>query len=497
MDILVVQKSCVDVDCDGLIVNLFEGTRVPGGQTGSVDTALGGAISDLIETGELTGRLGQTVCLHTGGKIRARRVIVVGLGKAEEFDLDRARQASAVAARAARAARCRRIASLVHGAGVGSFEAEAAAQATVEGAILGLYRYDAQRSETQEPQPREFALVERDAKKIERVAAGAKRGRIMAEAAAWARDLTNAPANQMTPTIMAQAAAQMAHEFGLKLTVLERADMEREGMGALLGVAQGSDEPPKLIVLEYTGGGRESLALVGKGLTFDSGGISLKPGENMHLMKDDMAGGAAVLAAMRVIAQLAPRATVYGIVPATENLPSGRALKPGDVVRAMNGKTIEIISTDAEGRLILADAVAYAVKLGAERIVDIATLTGAAAVALGNQAAAVISNSEELTRLVKQASAQSGERVWELPTFPEYKEQLKSEFADLKNSGGRNAGTITGGLFIGAFAGDRPWAHVDIASMAWQEQDNGYRVKGATGFGTRLLAQLVMNVASR
>ncbi|MGE5560313.1 MAG: leucyl aminopeptidase [Chloroflexota bacterium] len=497
MDILVVQKSCTELECDGLIVNLFEGATSPGGATGAVDSALDGAISELISSGEFTGRLGQTATVRSGGRIHARVVVVVGLGKAEEFDLDRVRQVSAAAARAARSARCSRIASIVHGAGIGTLDVEAAAQATVEGAYLGLYRFTAHRQEKAEPQPREFVLVERDAKKIERVAAGAKRGRVTAEAAAWARDLTNEPGNYMTPALMAKAAAQMAQEFGLKVTILEEADMEREGMGALMGVARGSDEPAKLIVLEHSGGGQEKIAIVGKGLTFDSGGISLKPGENMHYMKDDMAGGAAVLAAMRIIAQLAPHATVYGIVPATENLPSGRALKPGDVVTAMNGKTIEIISTDAEGRLILADAVAYAVKLGADRIIDIATLTGACGVALGNQTAAIISNNDELTRQIKQASAQTGERTWELPAFHEYKEQLKSDVADLKNSGGRNAGTITGGLFIGAFAGDRPWAHLDIASMAWTDQETGYRVKGATGFGARLLAQLVMNLAAK
>lgn len=497
MEILVVQKSCIDVECDALIVNLFEGVSVPGGATGTVDAALDGTISALISSGELTGRLGQTVVVRSAGRIRARSVVVVGLGKPDTFDLDCVRQVSAAAARAARGTKAARIASIVHGAGTGAVDPEAAAQATVEGAILGLYRFAGHRKSDGEAQPREFVLVERDAKKIERVAAGAKRGRVTAEAAAWARDLTNEPGNYMTPTLLAKAAETMAAEFGLRATVLEMADMEREGMGALLGVAHGSAEPAKLIVLEHKGNGREKIAIVGKGLTFDSGGISLKAGEGMERMKDDMAGGATVLAAMRIIAQLNPAATVYGIVPATENLPSGTALKPGDVVTALNGTTIEIISTDAEGRLILADAVAYAVKLGAQQIIDVATLTGACGVALGSQCSAIIASNDELTRHIKQASAQTGERVWELPSFPEYRDQLKSDVADMKNSGGRGAGTITGGLFIGAFAGDVPWAHLDIASMAWSDQESGYRVKGATGFGARLLAQVVMNLADK
>lgn len=494
MEIMVVQKSCIDFDCDALIVCLAEGQAAPTGVTATVDDALDGAITDLISTGELTGKLGQTVVMRTLGKLRARRLVVVGTGRAEELDADRIRQAAAAGARAARTAHCPRIGSLV--LGNGAVEADIAAQATVEGAFLGLYKFTNHRQCEGQVVPREFTLVERDAKRIERIATGAKRGRITAEGACLARDLTNEPANFMTPTLMAAAAQALAHEYGtLECTVLEEEDMAREGMGALLGVAAGSAEPAKLIVLKYCGGGDDTVALVGKGLTFDSGGISLKPGEGMQRMKDDMAGGAAVIGAMRIIAQLQPRINVYGIVAATENLPSGTALKPGDVVTAMNGKTIEIISTDAEGRLVLADAVAYAVKLGARRIVDIATLTGACGVALGNQAAAIISNNDDLIRQIKAASAVTGERTWDLPTWSEYREQLKSDFADLKNSGGRGAGTITGGLFIGSFVGDTPWAHIDMAPVAWCESEAGYHVSGASGYGARLLAQVVAGIA--
>ena len=500
MDVSVQAISITDVRADVIVVNLFKGVQTPGGATGVVDQALGGAISRAVARGEFAGSLGETITIDTMGRLPAQAVVVVGLGPAAEFNYDRARHVAGAAARQARKAGAGTMATIVHGAGVGGLEAARAARATTEGTIMGLYRFDRYRTSEQDGPKHEVERViiaERDTNKAHLMEAGVRRGQVLARAVNMTRDLVVTPANDMTPTRMAEAAAEMARGLPLDLQVLERADMERLGMGALLGVAQGSAEPPKLIVLHYrpqNGRRGRPIALVGKGITFDSGGISLKPGEGMGDMKMDMAGGAAVLGAMRAIAELGAGVEVYGIVPATENMPSGSAQRPGDVVRAMNGKTIEIISTDAEGRLILADAVSYANTLGVGAIVDIATLTGACVVALGNHATGLISNHDGLAEAVIHAGAEAGERIWRLPLFDEYKDQMKSDIADIKNTGGRAAGTITGGYFIGYFAGDTPWVHLDIAGTAWRsDKDYGEWPKGATGVGVRTLTHLVLD----
>lgn len=301
----------------------------------------------------------------------------------------------------------------------------------------------------------------------------------------------------MTPGHMAEIAAELAEDYGLELTVLEREQMEALGMGALLGVARGSQQPPKFIVLRYRGKDSDEIdiALIGKGITFDSGGISIKPADGMEEMKGDMAGGAAVMAATGAIAQLKPRINVMAICAATENLPGGNAYKPGDVVTAMGGKTIEVISTDAEGRLTLADALGYARQHGAKLIVDAATLTGACRVALGDIVSGAFTNNRELLDKVIAAGAEAGERHWQLPTYDEYKEQNKSEVADIKNVGGRLAGATTAALFVGEFAGDTPWVHLDIAGTSSSEKERGYLVKGATGVPVRTFVNLVLALA--
>ena len=306
----------------------------------------------------------------------------------------------------------------------------------------------------------------------------------------------------MTPTDMAERARDIANEFGLSIDVLDEARMEQEGMGSLLSVARGSDEEAKLIILKYTPAGVESddkelLSFVGKGVTFDSGGISLKPGENMELMKYDMTGGATVMGAMRAIAQLKPPIPILGVAPCTENLPSGKATKPGDVVKAMTGKTIEIINTDAEGRLILADAIAYAKKLGATKVIDMATLTGAVSIALGDVNAAVIGTDQELIDEIITAGREVGEKFWQLPLDTEYSKQIKSDIADIKNVGGRKAGTITAAAFLKEFADGLAWAHLDIAGTAWGDDAKPYRSKGPTGIAVRTLLRIVDRVTEK
>lgn len=456
-----------------------------------VDEALGGALGRLRESGEFTGGAGSTVVLHTLGRLPAERVVLAGLGEKARVDGERVRQAVARAVLAAREAGARR-AVLANSPG-DFLDPARAARAAVEGALLALYRFDRHQSKKAEKQVEEIVLADE-----EDLSEAGRRGRVLAEATALARDLANEPGNHMPPRALAEEALRVAGEAGLEAEVWDESRLEAEGMGALLGVARGSEEPPRLISLRYRCGRSEAplLALVGKGLTFDSGGICIKPAEGMEDMKMDKSGGATVIAALRAIAALRPDLDVVGVVPAAENMPGGRAQRPGDVVRACNGKTIEVINTDAEGRLILADAVAHAARLGARWIVDVATLTGAVVIALGHQAAAALGNDERLRDEVIAAGSEAGERFWPLPTYEEYREQYKSQVADVKNVGGRPAGTITGGMFIGEFVGDTPWVHLDIAGVAWVDRDQGYKPKGATGFGTRTLVHLAERLAA-
>ncbi len=499
MQVEIVTGQITDIVCDALIINLFEGVTLPTGATGVVDAALGGQIASLIRGKQGAGKYGTTSVLPVCTGIGARQVILVGLGKQEEFTLDRLRGVAGTAIRAAQQFDARSVASIVHGAGQAGFDPLAAAQALIEGTMLGNYRFRFYKSEPDDKIiPEKLYIVENNAQKAASIAAGVKRGEIIAAAVNMTRDLVNHPANYMTPTKLAAQAEEIAGCMGLELQVLDKDELSALGMNAFLAVAQGSQEPPRLIVLKYTGnpGSKNLLALVGKGITFDSGGISLKPSEGMHEMKDDMAGAAAVLGAMQAIAALKPPINIIGVVPCTENMPSGYAFRPGDVIDSFAGKKIEIISTDAEGRLILADAIAYAHRLGATHVVDLATLTGACVVALGNVTSGVMSYDRDLCRRLLDAAAAAGERMWELPLFDEYKEQIKSDIADLKNSGGRPAGAITAAQFLAAFAAGKPWAHIDIAGTAGTDKENGYKVKGATGVGVRTLVRLAEDLGT-
>ena len=498
MNIKAVSGDITKLDVGAIVVNLFEGVTTPGGATGAVDRALDGAISKLISDGELKGKKEEITLIHTLGKMTPSRVLVVGLGKQRDFDQDTVRAVSAEACRYLRRLGVNKAATIAHGAGIGGMDPETSAQGIAEGAVLGLYRFDKYMSKNENNKKlEELQIVEVDSSKIDALNKGVDRGSIMAEAANLCRDMVNEPANNMPPTRMAEIAQQVATEMDLEIQILDRPQMQEMGMGALLGVAKGSDQPPKFIVLRYWGD-RENeannLGLLGKGITFDTGGISIKPSQGMGEMKTDMAGGASVISAMEAIGQLKPKINVTGIVPATENMPGGSAQRPGDVVRAMNGKSIEVDNTDAEGRLVLADAICYARQLGLTRLVDMATLTGAIVVALGHVCTGAFTNNQELVEKVIGAGKKTGERIWQMPMFDDYKEQNKSSVADIKNTGGRPAGSITAAQFLAEFSEDTPWVHLDIAGTARGEKEKGYNPKGATGIPVRTLINLALDL---
>lgn len=498
MEIKAVVGDITKIQVDALVVNLFEEVKQPGGATAAVDKALGGAVSQLIDQGEIKGKLGEVTIIHTLGKLPARIVATAGLGKKEEFNLDKVRRVAGDFSRLLRKSNCHKVATVLHGAGTGSIEPEDSAAAITEGSLLGLYNFTRYKKPEYEDLA-EILIVEKQQNKLKAMEHGTGNGKIMAEAAIIARDMVNEPANQMTPARMAEIAEETANKYNLELKVFDSRDMESMGMGALLGVASGSSQPPKLITLGYKGNpdSQKTAGFLGKGVTFDSGGISIKPSEGMGEMKDDMAGGAAVMAALAAIVRLKCQINVTAIIPAAENLPGGNALKPGDILKAMNGKTIEIISTDAEGRLILADALSYAVKQSLSPLVDLATLTGACRVALGTEYSGLFSNNQRLANAIVKAANKTGEKMWQMPLPEEYKEQNKSLIADIKNTGNRYGGAITAALFLAEFIDDVPWAHIDIAGTASSNKESGYTVKGATGVGVRTLIELALSQANQ
>jgi len=498
VEIKVVAGDITRIEAGAIIVNHFEDMERPEGVTSNVDKALDGAISQLIDQSEIKGKLNQITVIHSLGKLPAARVVVAGLGKQQELTLNRIRGAMAETCRILRQKYVGSIATIAQGAGIAGITAEGSAQAMAEGALLGLYSFRKHLTkEAEYGEVKKLTIVDADESKIPGLEQSCRKGRILGEAANLARDMVNEPANYMTPTNMAEVAANLAETYGLAVSVLDREQMQELGMGALLGVAQESRQPPKFIILNYKGSGSDEIdiALLGKGITFDSGGISIKPSEGMGEMKGDMAGGAAVIAAMSAIAQLKPKINVMALTPATENLPGGNALKPGDIITGMSGKTIEIISTDAEGRLALSDALGYAKKHEAKLIVDVATLTGAMRIALGDVCTGAFGNNQELIDKVIAAGNEAGERIWQMPMYEEYKEQNKSDVADIKNAGNRLGGAITAAQFIAEFAGDTPWVHLDIAGTSMSEKERNYLVKGATGVPVRTLVNLVLSLA--
>ena len=484
------------VDADALAVPVFKGEKADNEFLKTLDKAVGGLIGSVIKSEEFSAKEGETAYFHlSGGGLKARRLLLIGCGERGDYKARQVSQMAGTATRFLRSKNAKTIAIVPRG----DDDAEKTAQYVIAGAIMGLFEPDKYR--TKEKEQREinrFEVVIDGADKgaLQR---GVERGRIIGESVNFTRDLANEPGAYMTPIIMAQRAKAIAKEFGLTFDALDQKQMEKLGMGSLLGVARGSDEPPRMIVLKYTPPRKAKsdglLALVGKGITFDSGGISLKPGENMELMKYDMTGAATVFGTMRAIAQLKPSIPVLGVAPCSENLPSGKATKPGDVLRAMTGKTIEVINTDAEGRLVLADAIAYARKLGATQVIDMATLTGAVSIALGDVNTAILGTDQVLIDAVIDAGREVGEKFWQLPLDKEYSNQIKSDIADIKNVGGKKAGTITAAAFLKEFAEGISWAHLDIAGTAWGDPATPFRSKGPTGIAVRTLVEFVERAA--
>jgi leucyl aminopeptidase len=503
MDIQTSSGPLADADVQALAVAVFKDERADEGLLRELDAAAGGLVRSVLESEELKGKEGETVYLHLpagGDGPKARRLLLVGVGERADYKLAQVSQFAGAAVRHLRARNVKSVGLVPRLDG----DAPTTASAVVEGAIIGLFEPDKYRTVDKEERAFERLVVVVPGASEGELKSGAERGRVVGESVNFTRDLSNEPGAYMTPTIMAERAQEIANQFGLDIDVLDQARMEQEGMGALLSVARGSDQPPKMMVLTYMPEGKERvedgeefLALVGKGITFDTGGISIKPSENMELMKYDMTGGATVLGVMRAVAQLKPPIPVLGVVPSTENMPSGKATKPGDVVVAMTGKTIEVINTDAEGRLILADAVSYAKKLGATRVIDMATLTGAVSIALGDVNTGILGTDQELIDEVIESGRGVGEKFWQLPLDKEYSKQIKSDIADIKNVGGRKAGTITAAAFIKEFADGISWAHLDIAGTAWGDDAKPFRSKGPTGVAVRTLLNFIERESAR
>ena len=474
---------------------LFEGDRRLAWQGASLPSAEARALKGPLR--DFRGRARETSVAYSEGGARSRRILLVGLGKRSDFDPQKFREAVGTVARKA----------MDLGARTASLlcppwrDLPALGKSFAEGMELAAYRFDPFKSNRKKKAGgdlRSAALFLPSRKGIRQATESARIGRIIARSGNIARDLGNTPSNHATPTHLARKAQEIARKRRLTCRILREPEMRRLRMGALLGVARGSHEGPRFIILEYKGKGRgDPIVLVGKGITFDSGGISIKPAQKMEEMKFDMCGGAAVLGVMDAIAQIKIPRRVVGLVPCTENLPGGSAQKPGDVVRALSGKTIEVINTDAEGRLILADALGYAQRYRPAAVIDLATLTGACIIALGHHAAGLMGTDSRLIRNLKRAGERSGERVWELPLWDPYMRQIESTVADVKNTGGRPAGTITAGLFLKEFAGDAPWAHLDIAGVAWTDDKGPIQEKGATGFGVRLIVEYLLDSGAR
>jgi leucyl aminopeptidase len=457
-------------------------------------------LDPLLDTKDFKGKEDETVVLYTEGRIAARRLMLVGLGEAKKLTLEKIRRAAATAAKKTQSLKLRSL-------GVEFPEAttitatvkesvQDIAQALTEGASLALYRFDKYFTEKKEKETKvtRFTLLSDDTKELKEIRRGVQFAQVIAEATCFARDLENAPSNEIYPESLAEAARQSGKKYGFKANALEKKQIEKLGMGGLLAVNQGSMKPPRFIILEYGenySGSAGTIVLVGKGVTFDTGGISIKPSSGMSEMKMDMSGAAAVIGTLEAVARLKLPVHLVGLIPATENMPSGSAVKPGDIVRHYGGKTSEVDNTDAEGRLILADALGYAEKYKPDAVIDLATLTGACVVALGHFATGMMGNDEKLMDGLKKAGEKTYERIWPLPLYEEYEKLIKSDVADVKNVGGRWGGAITAGMFLKKFVRDYKWVHLDIAGTAILEEAQEYTPKGGSGIGVRLLLEFL------
>jgi len=505
MDIRTIEETAKDVQCDALVVGTTYKTveqktkeLVLVGIAREVDKLLGGLIQTIYSDGEFNGEPGELLTLHTMGKLAAKRVVVAGLGPQEKLHSRVIRRASATAARHLQQTGAHQITLALHSEKL-DVDLKESVRAEVEGALLGLYTFKKYKSSANGNGQgiSRIKLLANNANDA-MLNKAMKHGIALAEATNFARDLVNEPPNVLTPSELANRASVMANQFGLECEILDRPEMQELGMGGLLGVAQGSAEPPKFIILRYRGApqsGEKGIALVGKGITFDTGGISLKPAERMHEMKSDMAGAAAVIGAMYAIAALKPAINVTALVPTTENMPSGTAYRPGDILRIMNGKTIEIVNTDAEGRLVLADALSYAVQDGLSPIIDVATLTGGIVIALGSVMSGIFCNDQGLSNQIIAAGEVAGEKFWSMPLDEEYEEDIQSDIADILQTGGRSASSAKAAKILEHFVGGAQWAHLDIAGTDYVEANKPYQEKGASGVAVRTLAEFVLQRA--
>ena len=479
-----------------LYLPVFEG-EAPAALVEGLPAPMAQVLTGAVETREFQGKPYEIFILPlTGSGWRASRLAAIGCGRPADASLDRLRRVASAAALASRQRRFGRIAIVNRGVE----SAADAAQAITEGLVLASYSGDRYKSGERSGPPAEQALIveTRPGQDVAALERAVERGRVLADSCNLARDLCNEPSNVLTPSVFADRAAAIGRGVGLDVQILDEDELARLRMGLLLGVGQGSAEPPRMIVLRHEPAGASAapvLGLVGKGITFDTGGISIKPADGMEKMKDDMAGGAAVVCAMRAIALLKAPIRVIGIVPAAENMPGSRAIKPGDVLTGGGGKTVEVINTDAEGRLILGDGLWYAQQLGATHLIDVATLTGACVVALGRAASGLFGQPDAWVEVVRKTGGRAGDRLWPMPLFDEYADQLRSEIADMMNTGGRPAGACTAAMFLKEFAGGLPWAHLDVAGTAWTDDPKPWLAKGPTGVAVRTLAELAFTSA--
>jgi leucyl aminopeptidase len=482
-----------DLDADFLVIPVFENDDLNGER--ELDRASGGEYSAAVKRGAFAGKLYEQLFTPiSGDRWKAHRALWVGLGPRAELTAEQLRRAATIGGLAARQRRFGSVAIVVRSSP--AVPVSRAVQALAEGAVLANYEGTSYKTSDDS-----IAWLDRVELRVAGEVDGSavERGRVLAECTNVARALSNEPGNVLTPREFAERAAKLARKADLKVEILDEKKIVDLKMGMLMGVARGSSEPPRLVVLRYEpkkAAHKAVLGLVGKGITFDTGGISIKPSENMDKMKDDMSGGAAVLCAMMAVAKLRAPVRCIGIIPTTENMPGGRAMKPGDILTSAEGKTVEVLNTDAEGRLILGDAMWYARTLGVTHLVDIATLTGACVVALGKTTSGLFGRPAMWVEQVRRASERAGDRSWPMPLFDDYKELLKSEIADFTNTGGRAGGAISAAVFLKEFAGDLPWVHMDIAGTAWAEEAKPYQPKGATGVGVRTLAELALDADS-
>ncbi len=495
MQITLVTQPFAAIETDALVSYVFEETDLVQGRIAEIDRAAGGLLRKLAKSGELTGKMLEFTLLHAPAGLKAARLLLVGVGKREQYSIAALRKVAGAALRHLKARSVKNLAFLVRE----GHAAEESVQAIAEGVLAGNFETDKYKTDKKNDKNIETVLLA-GSTDAERAAAekGLSKGRIIAEAQNFTRDLVNEPSNKLTPRILAEKAEAMAKGAGLSVEILDEKKIADLKMGALLSVAQGGPEPPRVIVVTYTPAnlkpGAPVIGLVGKAITFDTGGISIKPADGMEKMKYDMAGGATMLGVMRALAALKPSVKVICVVPSSENMPGGKAQKPGDIQTAMSGKTIEVLNTDAEGRLVLADGVHYAKQLGATYLVDAATLTGAIVVALANVNVGVFGSDQPFTDRLLASSKAVGEKMWQMPIDDDYREFIKGTVADIQNIGsGKGGGAIAGAMFIKEFTGDTPWIHLDIAGTAWNDDAKPWLAKGPTGVALRTLIHLVLS----